>query len=36
MDMLEEKFKVKQTDMRSLHTIKQKYNIPVEKSCQLL
>ena len=26
----EEKFKVKQTDMRSLHTIKQKYNIPVE------
>ena len=24
----EEKFKVKQTDMRSLHTIKQKYNIP--------
>ena len=31
---LEEKFKVKQTDMRSLHTIKQKYNIPVEmQSC---
>ena len=30
----EEKFKVKQTDMRSLHTIKQKYNIPVEmQSC---
>ena len=29
-----EKFKVKQTDMRSLHTIKQKYNIPVEmQSC---
>ena len=32
---LEEKeFKVKQTDMRSLHAIKQKYNIPVEmQSC---
>ena len=30
----EEKFEVKQTDMRSLHTIKQKYNIPVEmQSC---
>ncbi len=30
----EEKFQVKQTDMRSLHTIKQKYNIPVEmQSC---
>ena len=30
----EEKFKVKQTDMKSLHTIKQKYNIPVEmQSC---
>ena len=30
----EEKFKVKQTDMRSLHTIKQKYNILVEmQSC---
>ena len=30
----EEKFKAKQTDMRSLHTIKQKYNIPVEmQSC---
>ena len=30
----EEKFNVKQTDMRSLHTIKQKYNIPVEmQSC---
>ena len=29
-----ENFKVKQTDMRSLHTIKQKYNIPVEmQSC---
>ena len=29
-----EKFKVKQTDMRSLHSIKQKYNIPVEmQSC---
>ena len=29
-----EKFKVKQTDMRSLHTIKKKYNIPVEmQSC---
>ena len=29
-----EKFKVKQTDMRSLHTIKQKYKIPVEmQSC---
>ena len=29
-----EKYKVKQTDMRSLHTIKQKYNIPVEmQSC---
>ena len=32
--LAEEKFKVKQTDMRSLHTIKQKYNIPVEmQSC---
>ena len=30
----DKKFKVKQTDMRSLHTIKQKYNIPVEmQSC---
>ena len=30
----EEKFKFKQTYMRSLHTIKQKYNIPVEmQSC---
>ena len=30
----EEKFEVKQTDMRSLHTIKQKYNIPLEmQSC---
>ena len=30
----DEKFKVKQTDMRSLHSIKQKYNIPVEmQSC---
>ncbi|MDA9684717.1 DUF411 domain-containing protein [Candidatus Pelagibacter bacterium] len=30
----EEKFQVKQTDMRSLHTIKQKYNIPLEmQSC---
>ena len=29
-----EKYKVKQTDMRSLHSIKQKYNIPVEmRSC---
>ena len=29
-----EKFKVKQTDMRSLHTIKQKYTIPLEmQSC---
>ena len=29
-----DKFNVKQTDMRSLHTIKQKYNIPVEmQSC---
>ena len=29
-----EKFKVKQTDMRSLHAIKQKYNIPLEmQSC---
>ena len=29
-----EKFNVKQTDMRSLHSIKQKYNIPVEmQSC---
>ena len=29
-----ENFKVKQTDMRSLHSIKQKYNIPVEmQSC---
>ena len=30
----EEKFKVKQTDMRSLQTIKKKYNIPLEmQSC---
>ena len=30
----DEKFEVKQTDMRSLHSIKQKYNIPVEmQSC---
>ena len=30
----EEKFKVKQTDMRSLHLIKKKYNIPLEmQSC---
>ena len=30
----EEKFEVKQTDMKSLHTIKKKYNIPVEmQSC---
>jgi hypothetical protein len=30
----EEKFKVKQTDMRSLHFIKKKYNIPLEmQSC---
>jgi hypothetical protein len=30
----EEKFKVKQTDMRSLHTIKKRYNIPLEmQSC---
>ncbi len=29
-----EKFNVKQTDMRSLHLIKQKYNIPLEmQSC---
>ena len=29
-----EKFNVKQTDMRSLHAIKQKYNIPLEmQSC---
>ena len=29
-----EKFEVKQTDMRSLHSIKQKYNIPIEmQSC---
>ena len=29
-----EKYKVKQTDMRSLHTVKQKYNIPLEmQSC---
>ena len=29
-----EKFKVKQTDMGSLHTIKQKFNIPLEmQSC---
>ena len=29
-----EQFNVKQTDMRSLHSIKQKYNIPVEmQSC---
>ena len=29
-----EKFNVKQTDMRSLHSIKKKYNIPVEmQSC---
>ena len=30
----EEKFKVKQTDLRSLHSIKKKYNIPLEmQSC---
>ena len=30
----EKKFKVKQTDMRSLNKIKQKYNIPIEmQSC---
>ena len=30
----EEKFEVKQTDLRSLNSIKQKYNIPVEmQSC---
>ena len=30
----EEKFKVKQTDMTSLHSIKKKYNIPLEmQSC---
>jgi hypothetical protein len=30
----EEKFKVKQTDVRSLHLIKKKYNIPLEmQSC---
>ena len=30
----EEKFKVKQTDMRSLHIIKKKHNIPLEmQSC---
>jgi hypothetical protein len=30
----EEKFAVKQTDMRSLHTVKKKYNIPLEmQSC---
>ena len=30
----EENFKVKQTDMRSLHLIKKKYNIPLEmQSC---
>ena len=30
----EEKFKVKQTDVRSLHFIKKKYNIPLEmQSC---
>jgi hypothetical protein len=30
----EEKFKVKKTDMRSLHLIKKKYNIPLEmQSC---
>ena len=29
-----EKYKIKQTDMRSLHSIKQKYNIPIEmQSC---
>ena len=29
-----EKFAVKQTDMRSLHTVKKKYNIPLEmQSC---
>ena len=29
-----EKFKVKQTDMKSLQTVKQKYNIPLEmQSC---
>ena len=30
----EENFKVKQTDMRSLHSIKKRYNIPLEmQSC---
>ena len=30
----EEKFKVKKTDMRSLHSIKKRYNIPLEmQSC---
>ena len=30
----EEKFKVKQTDLRSLHSIKERYNIPLEmQSC---
>ncbi|MDC0472491.1 DUF411 domain-containing protein [Pelagibacteraceae bacterium] len=30
----EEKFTVKQTDMRSLHSVKKKYNIPLEmQSC---
>jgi len=30
----EEKFKVKQTDMKNLHSIKKKYNIPLEmQSC---
>ena len=30
----EEKFEVKQTDMRNLHSIKKKYNIPLEmQSC---
>ena len=30
----EEKFKVKKTDMRNLHSIKKKYNIPLEmQSC---
>ena len=30
----EEKFAVKQTDMRSLHSVKKKYNIPLEmQSC---
>ena len=32
-----EKYKVKQTDIRSLHSIKQKYNIPIEmQSCHTI